>query len=140
MPGHYNSDGIKVDNFFNGPDGEYILKIVNVDAGTTAKGDPKVTVDYEIAEGPMMGIPINFHTITFFRDKENRGSGIAIKFLKSIGQPHEGEFEWNELNWIGKRLRAMVVMEVQSFGKRAGNSFPKIKWVEPCVALEELPF
>lgn len=144
MPGRYNSDGINTDGFFNGPDGEYLLKIVEATAGETMNHDPKVTVDYEIAEGQYKGLPINYHTITFFRDKSSKGAGIVIKFLKCIGEPYEGEFDWDERRWIGRRVKAMIVMETQTQGKNMGKKFPKIAWVNAPdggqVDLEEVPF
>lgn len=144
MPGSYDSTGVNVDGFFNGPEGEYVLKITDVTAGTTNNGDPKVTVDYVIAEGEYKGLPINYHTITFFRDKTNKGTGITIKFLKSLGEPYEGAFNWDEKNWLGKRLKAMIQMEEQTQGKHTGKKFPRIAWVNPPeggqVAVEEVPF
>ncbi len=133
-----------MDGFFDGPDGEYNLKIIDAKAGTTGNGDPKVTVDYEIADGAYKGLPISYHTITFFRDKTSKGVGIALKFLKSIGEPFEGNFSWDERNWVGKRLKAMIVMEAATQGKHIGKKFPKIAWVNPPeggnVPAEEVPF
>lgn len=143
MPGKYDANGVQMDKFFTGPDGEYNLKIVDVTPGTTGNGDPKVVVDYEIVDGPSKGLPINYHTITFFRDKASKGAGITLKFLKAIGEPYEGEFEWNEKNWMGRHVRAMVVMEEVSQGKNAGKKFPKIAYVmepEGGQKVEEVPF
>ena len=129
MPGKYNGEGITMSNFFDGPDGEYLLKITEAVAGTTQAGDPKVTVDYVIAEGPYKGAPILYHTVTFFKNRDSKGAGIVLKFLKSIGEPYEGNFKWDERRWIGRRVKAMIVMEVQEQGKNAGKRFPKIAWV-----------
>jgi hypothetical protein len=147
MPGSYSSEGIQDQKFFNGPDGDYNLKIVNASEGLTGNGDPKVTVDYEIIdEGANRGLPISYHTVVFFKDKSSKGAGIAIKFLKAIGMPHEGNFDWDERNWIGRRLKAMIVMETQTQGKNIGKKFPKIAWVNPpdqpnpAFSTEDVPF
>ena len=144
MPGNYNSDGVNVDNFFAGPDGEYVLTITDAVPGSTQNGDPKVTVDYIIAEGPSKGLPISFHTVVFFKDKLSKGAGIAIKFLKCIGEPWEGNFAWDERNWIGKKVKAMIMMEEAAQGKHKGKKFPRIQWVNPPdggqIAAEDVPF
>lgn len=147
MPGSYNSEGIQDQKFFNGPDGEYNLKITNTTEGVTGNHDPKVTVDYEIIDdGANRGLPITYHTVVFFKEKTSRGAGIAIKFLKAIGMLHEGEFSWDEGNWIGRRLKAMIIMETQAQGKNIGKKFPRIQWVNPpdqpnpAFNPEEIPF
>jgi hypothetical protein len=144
MPGSYDGEGVKTDNFVEIPDGEYTLRITDAEQGVTRNGDDKVTVSYEIVGGPYHLQPIKYHTVVFFKDKNTKGAGMAIKFLKSIGEPHEGQFAWNEKNWIGKKLKAMIMQEVQTMGKSTGKKFPRIQWVNPPdegnIPVEELPF
>ena len=130
MGGNYNGDGVKVDSFIEIPDGEYVLRITNAVQGVTAKGDDKVTVDYEIAEGPLKLETIKFHKVVFFKDRASKGAGMALKFLKSIGEPWEGQFSWNEKNWIGKKLKARVEQRPATQGKHMGKNFPNIAWVD----------
>lgn len=144
-PGKYDGDGVSMENFVDIPDGEYTLRIINAEPGTTAKGDDKVTVDYEIVGGTYNLQKIKYHTITFFKDKNSKGAGIALKFLKSIGEPYEGQFSWDERNWIGKKLKGMIMKETQTQGKNAGKKFSRVQWVNPVdggpeESADEVPF
>ena len=131
MPGKFDAEGVPVNDFVEIPDGEYTLRITEAEQGVTQKGDDKVTVSYEIVGGPYHLQTIKYHTVVFFKDKNAKGAGMSLKFLKSIGEPHEGQFTWNEKNWIGKKLKAMIMQEVQLQGKSAGKKFPRVQWVNP---------
>jgi len=112
MPGSYNGTGVEISTGFEPiPEGEYILRIIRAVAGETQNHDAKVTVDFEVAGGgPNSGREIRFHTVAFL-PKESKGAGMALHFLKTIGEPFEGKFKWDERKWIGKELRAQVVIE-----------------------------
>lgn len=148
MPFPYNSTGVKVNHTITLlPEDDYILRIVKAEPGVTAKGDNKVVVDFEIAEGDFKLETIAFHNVTFFKDKESKAAGMAVHFLKCIGEPWENDFEVDEKNWLGKRIKAHVVMEMATQGKHAGKRFPRIKWVDVAgdeppaqVAVDEVPF
>ena len=108
------------------PDGIYILRIVNAVEGETKNGDDKVTVDYVIAEGPQAGKKVNYHTVTFFDDKDRPGAHIAVHYLKVIGEPWEGDFEVKPENWVGKLVKAKVYSEKIPDGR----VFPKIGFID----------
>lgn len=126
MPFAYDGQGIDLPGTAL-PDGKYILRILSAVVGVTKAGDPKVTVDYVVHEGPFEGRTIKFHTVTFFNDKKSPGAGMSVYFLKCIGQPHEGQFTVNESAWIGKCIEAMIV------GEKAndGNIYSRVKFVNP---------
>jgi hypothetical protein len=92
------------------PKGRYLLRISKVDEGFSGNGDYKVTVTFEVAAPKDFAlISIPFHNVTFL-PAGRPGSGIAIHFLKSIGEPWE-ERETLDINperWIGKLLWAEV--------------------------------
>lgn len=144
MPFPYNSSGINTEGGFKPiPDGDYTLRITAATPGVTNNGDNKVTVDYEIADGDLKGETIKYHTLTFFRDKASKGASIAVKFLKAIGEPWEGDFTVDENAWIGKKVMGTVTNELQTDGKNKGKRFPKVKWVNeiPGANLpEDVPF
>lgn len=139
----YNSKGVKPSGgiFSPIPDGEYILKIVDTAEGRTKNDDYKVTVDYKVETGPYKGRNIKFHTVTFFAitDKDNppAGAGMAIHFLKCIGQPFEGNFQVDHMAWHGQMIKAQVISE-----EYQGKVNNKIKGIESIVeqSLEEVPF
>ena len=102
-----------------------------------------VTVTFEVADGEFKLEKVPYYRVIFFKDRMKKGAGIALKFLKSIGEPYEGEFKWNEKNWIGKKLKATIKHEVAIQGKSAGKTFAKVAWVDPLngeQADTEIPF
>lgn len=138
----YNTDGIKESNFTPLPQGDYILEIQSAVEGTTKNGDQKVTVDYTVAEGPHKGKEIKFHTVTFFSDTSKPGAGMSKHFLKSIGEPFEGNIQVSANNWLGKILKAKIIHES---GSMPGQVFARVKSVSSFdgkleVSDSEVPF
>lgn len=147
----YDSTGIKVDEKQSFekklmPKGMYDFEIVEFMSksgnqypleGTTKNGDPKVDFLAEVTtEGEFKGERV-FHSVSFLK-KESPGAGMAIHFLKTIDQPHEGKFSVNPSDWVGQEFRGYVIQD--EYNGRKSN---KIKGVEPkAVAAkdESLPF
>ena len=111
MPFNYSSKNINVDGGFTAPAGVYRLVIKSVKEKTSKNGDPMVSVSCEIDDNQYLGVPV-WHNVTFLGDDENgipkRGAGMAIKFLKTIGEPWENDFVVNSENWIGKKFSAKL--------------------------------
>lgn len=138
----YSSSGIETKNNLKPlPNGDYILRITLATPAFTKNKDPMVIVDFEVEEGDWIGYGIRYHNVTFFNDKKSKGAGIALHFLHAIGEPYEGDFEVNPLNWINRILQANVVQTEFN-----GRVFPKIKYCNPPPDLfknknlEEVPF
>ena len=147
MPFAYNGTGIKVNEGPKQiPEADYILRIIKAEPGVTKKGDDRVSVDVEIVEGDFRFETVKFHQVTFFRNKEAKAAGMAIHFLKSIGEPWEGDFQVDERNWIGKKFLGHIAPEMCDYGKHKGKVFPRIKYVEKlegtalALSQEEVPF
>ena len=142
MPFPYNGSGIEVRSGPKAmpPAGDYVLRITKAVAGLTGAGDDKVVANLEIAEGEHALFSISYHNVTFFKDKTKKGAGMALHFLKCIGEPCEGEFAVDEGNWVGKKLMGHVEYETVKEGKHKGKTFPRIKWVDPLPAADEVPF
>lgn len=124
----YSFEGVKESDFTPLPQGEYILEIINAEEGMTAKGDQKITVDFSVAEGLFKGKQIRFHTVTFMADKSKPGAGMSKHFLKTIGEPFEGDIQVSANNWVGKILKARIVHEP---GSIAGQIFARVKAISP---------
>lgn len=119
MRGVYSSKGVDVGGNVIAPPAVYTLKVKKVfdtdKAGqpkVTKNGDPMVSVLCEIDDvGPYLGSTI-FHNVTFMgRNADGsarKGAGMAIAFLKAIGEPWEGDFEYDTDNWIGRSFRAKL--------------------------------
>ena len=139
MPFNYNSTGVALEGDFTIPDDEYVLEIVSAVEGQSKKGEPQVKVDYKVAEGQRAGFPVKFHYVTF-KPSSEKSAGMAVHFLKTIGQPWEGDFKVDASKWIGKKLLAYLAAE--TYG---GYTNMKVKWVKPiegqkAEAEEEVPF
>ncbi|HEX9504244.1 MAG TPA: hypothetical protein VF974_08090 [Patescibacteria group bacterium] len=139
---HYNAKGINLDTapITPIPEGHYTL-IINeasdIKDGSqriTKNGDPYVNVKCSVDKGEYIG-KIIYHNVTFLHPDKN-GSGIAIKFLKTIGEPWENEFDVEPSNWIGKTFKAKVIV-----GKdNKGRSRNEISYLIDELKEDEIPF
>lgn len=146
----YDSGGTKPSAGFDPvPDGWYPAAIIAAAVGNTRSGDPKVTVNLKVLGGQYDGKEVRFHTVSFL-DPKNVGAGLALHFLKTIGEPYEGKFKVWPGNWMGKTLFIKVITEPNpETGKRynkvvevsatdsLGNKPPL---VAPAKVEEEVPF
>jgi hypothetical protein len=92
------------------PRGKYLLKIESVVEKRSRNGDPMVVVDFRVTDSKYSGRKIRFHHVTFL-PPEAKGAGMAIHFLKSIGEPFEGAIAIESARWIGKTLYGLVEQE-----------------------------
>lgn len=119
----YNSTGIdpEAKNFTPAPEGEYWLVVKEAsdikDMGPriTRNGDPYVMVTCEVDEGPYLGKMV-WHNVTFMKAGAP-GAGMAVKFLKTIGEPWDGEIDINPAIWIGRRFRAKLKIGKDNQGR-----------------------
>lgn len=116
MPGSYGSRGVKPSQGGGWkplPKGRYLLRVFEAEQGITGKGHDKVTVHFKVIEpAEFKGKEVKYHTLTFL-PAESAGAGIVIHFLKCIGEPWQesDNLEWDEANWVGKRVWADVDIE-----------------------------
>jgi hypothetical protein len=142
MPHKYNSDGAEMpQDSFVIPEGEYIMRIVKATEGQSKSGDYQVTCNLAVVEGEKKGFKVNYHRVTFLDPKKNpQAAGMSIHFLKTIGQPWQGEYEINPGFWEGKCFLAYLVLnDYQGFKSM------KVKWVKALEKaqsqeLDEVPF
>lgn len=146
----YNGTGVRPSGSCV-PAGDYLLKVVDTEEGKSKKkddgsgGDYQVTVHFKIADGPYKGRSIKFHRVTFL-PKEHKAAGIAVHFLKTLGQPWEGVFTVDHAAWRGQLVQAKVTEEEYN-----GYINNKVAWVNPAedvpatvvaeaALIEEVPF
>lgn len=106
----YDGTGVEVKGFSGFeplPENVYDFQIVNFKEQLTKNGDQMVNVTLEVVESLQFNGRMVWHNVTFF-PSNNKHAGIALHFLKCIGQPWEGKIAVNPENWIGKRIRAKV--------------------------------
>lgn len=141
----YNGEGVNPSGGRAIPPGDYILKIVDTEEGKSkvkddgTGGDYQVVVNFQVAEGDYKGRNIKFHRVTFL-PRTHKAAGMAVHFLKVIGQPCEGEYEVNHIKWRGALLKAKVIED--EFNGYVNN---KVAWVDEVESkkadeLESVPF
>lgn len=140
MPRKYNSGGaVPSESMQPIPRGDYPMEIVNVLHGKSkASGTEMVTVTAKILSGAPAGRTMKYYVM--FHPQGHPSVGMTLHFLKTIGEPYEGEFEWDEVNWIGKKFTGTV--EWENFNGSPTSKLKKLRPLEPYVEppVEEVPF
>lgn len=124
-------------------EGWYPFRIVVATPGESKNGDFQVTVDAVCLDPRWKDFSVR-HWVTFLpkltsEGTPNKGAGMALHFLKSIGLPHEGVLDINTMEWERKTFMGKVVISEYQ-GKR-NNKFSEIsplkddiEFGEPAVA------
>lgn len=116
------------------PAGAYRLKVVDFKEGKSKRDDYQVVVTFRVVGGQYNLRRIPFHYVTFFSDPEADGAGIALAFLKAVGQPHQGKFTIDPAKWVGAEVLADVTEEDYK-----GELSNKVKNVEAAPKAVESP-
>lgn len=124
MPFPYNAKGVKPSSrpdYQVAPEGDYTLVIKTASdekdklPRITKNGDPYVSVKCEIEDGEYKGTAV-WHNVTFL-DPQMKGAGMAIHWLKTIGEPWEGEFEVMPDQWVGRTFKAHLSVGMNNKGQ-----------------------
>lgn len=125
-----------------------ILRVNNYEEKFSTAGDYMVVVEWAV-ETPEQyaGVTIPYHNVTF-KAAGAKGAGIAIHFLKTIGEPFEGEtLDIDPGRWLGKKVSGLVGQETYTpeKGKNAGRLMTKnvVRTIDPVSQPsgdERLPF
>lgn len=129
----YNSTGVKPSQFTDPvPNGEYIMQIIKAEEMESKKGDPMVKVTAVVDFPAEFAGATVFHYVTFF-EKGQPGAGIALHFLKSIGQPHDEvkNLEVNAKDWEMKKFKAKIIQEPYKTQDGKEGVSNKIKGIFP---------
>lgn len=104
----YDASNINVDTSFPvAPEGIYSLVIKDTKEKTTKNGDSMVAVRCEIEDANEWLGTIVWHNVTFL-PPEKKGAGMAVNFLKNIGEPWEGKITVSPTRWVGKQFRCKL--------------------------------
>jgi hypothetical protein len=104
------------------PEGEYVFEIIEIGEKETKNLDPMAMLVLKVSEGEYQGRKVWDNIVI-----PNEGSpsfkimGRTKHFWHCIGEPYEGDVEWNTGNWLHKKVRAKVKHETQTQGKYAGQ-------------------
>lgn len=120
------------------PPGRYLVEIVTYEERQTKNKDYCVVIDVKVIKPnvvndvPVFGELIKFHYITFL-PPDSKGAGIAIHFLKSIGEPWEQaeDLDIEPSRWVGKVFVAKVGIDKYETGDGKERQKNVIETVEP---------
>lgn len=119
-------DGTGVDASGNFPiiekAGWYPFRIVTAAEGQSKNGNYQVTVDAVCLDPRWQNYPVR-HWVTFL-PKEQKGAGMALHFLKCIGEPYEGVIEIEPIAWERKTFMGKV--EISEYQGKRNNKFSEI--------------
>jgi len=109
------------------------------DGFTKESNYPKVDILAEVRDDPEFEGERVFHSVTFM-PKDKPGAGMAIHFLKTIGQPWEKKFQVSSENWVGQEFLGYVVTD--EYKGKTKNKISEIKAVGEVVTKVEdgIPF
>ncbi len=84
--------------------------------GKTQNGDPMVNILCEVINDDEFNGERVFHTVTFLPAKKpdgkpTPGAGMSVHFLKSIGQPWEGDFDVDSSKWVGSIFKGYLITD-----------------------------
>ena len=97
MPGSYDSTGIEESSPAEPfPEGDYTLRIHRAVAGKSKAGNDMVEVNFKVVGGKYDGREVRYYYVVFL-PKDAPGAGMAVHFLKCIGEP----FEETDEDWCG---------------------------------------
>lgn len=100
---------------------------------TKEKNYPKVDFLAEVIDDEEFNGERIFHSVTFMpketEGKPTPGAGMAIHFLKTIGQPFEGKLQPDAQAWVGAKFLGYAI-EDEYKGKKK-NKIGEIKVYEP---------
>lgn len=105
------------------PEGWLPFKIVEAEPRISKKGDRQVLAKCKCIDPRYPNAGEVWHYVTFL-PKENKGAGIPLHFLKTIGQPYEGQFDVNAKAWLGKKFLGNVI--IAEYNGKKNNKFDEI--------------
>jgi hypothetical protein len=106
--------------------GFYPFRITVATPGQSKNGDFQVVVDSVCLDPRWKDIPVR-HWVTFL-PKENKGAGMALHFLKCIGEPYEGVIDIHPMSWERKTFMGKVI--INEYDGKRNNKFSEISAIK----------
>jgi len=120
------------------PDGWYKFRIRDVKEAHSQRGHYMAKVTCEVVDNLLYNGTWVFHNVTFVPPGE-KGAGMAINFLKVIGEPWEGKIDIQISHWLGAKFEGRVTTTEYEGKKR--NEIADIKVVgEKEETKDDIPF
>lgn len=116
MRGRTNMTGIQESgdgNFPAIPAGSYTMRIERIKDKTTANGDPMVSIGLVVASGQYKGRYVwDNIVIPLANSPAIKILGRTKHFLHCIGEPYEGEIEYDSERWMDRIVQVVVDVEL----------------------------
>lgn len=120
----YDSTGVNPDGYSLLPDNTWhVLEIDEALEMTSKSGHPMVKCVCVPVDPDYVGVRI-WHYVTFLPPTEP-GAGIAVHWLKTIGEPWEGSIAVKPQSWCGQRFLAYVTQE--EYKGKKNNKISKVQ-------------
>jgi len=102
--------------------GWYPFRIIVATPGESKNGNYQVTVDAACLDPKFKDYTVR-HWVTFL-PKDQKGAGMALHFLKCIGEPYEDIIDVEPMNWERKTFMGKV--EISEYQGKRNNKFSEI--------------
>lgn len=102
--------------------GWYPFRITLATEGESKNQDYQVTVDAACLDPRFKDYSVR-HWVTFL-PKNQKGAGMALHFLKCIGEPYDGVIDINTFAWERKTFMGKV--EISEYQGKKNNKFAEI--------------
>ena len=134
MPKRYDATGVDASGGYPiiEKPGWYPFRIVTATEGESKNGNYQVTVDAVCLDPRWKDYGVR-HWVTFL-PKDQKGAGMALHFLKCIGEPHEGEIDIDPMDWERKTFMGKVVVS-----EYEGKKNNKLSEISPIRDASEIP-
>lgn len=105
--------------------GWHPFKIVEVEDRESSKGYPQALAKCKCVDPKCQGKSEVWNYVTVI-PPDQKGAGMVVHWLKSIGQPHEGKIVLDTDKWLGKKFMGKVAAE-----EYKGKTNNKLKEISP---------
>lgn len=119
------------------PDGFYNLAIIGTEERESSKGHYMVNVKAQVTEPQEFKGKWVYHNVTFLPATQ-KGAGMAVHFLKTIGQSWEGKFSIDPTAWVGCTFRARIIST--KYQGKSRNEIKSVVSIIPEKKEDEIPF
>lgn len=139
-PFQYDATGIELIKYGGTlvPDAWYDFRVSAVKETKSGKGDFQVWVTCQIINHPDLSGKSIDHCVTFM-PPEAKGAGMAMGFLKAIGEPWEGKIDVEPGDWLGCVFRARTQVETYKNKRGDNTQRSKLAEIEASVPAEQAP-
>lgn len=124
MRGNTNTTGVSENTGFELlPEGQYLFEIQEVGESSTRNGDPMAKLTLVVKDGQYKGRKVWDNIIIPYPNSPAiKILGRTKHFWHCIGEPYEGDVDWDTARWLFKSVVANIKHELIKEGSYAGKN------------------